>query len=332
MMGTRVRSLKDLKAALRNSALVKGLELSRVDQHAEAVALFETIKDFSSLDAESKSLVKISYCTCGKVSQHEGDFGKAHRGFSKAREVCPDDVLLIERMKLLASHRKYQTRENIGEFRRHLGFGVTSGGFEKYEYPFLQIAKDKGILEQPPIESGSKLIEAIETVGRYRIQAQGRHLLSHRIREYKGRHPFGSANASLALPFAWLLADFVKSNTEFGRLVDVIVPSPSNPENYLARGFVPSILIGQELSRCLAIPYRELFLVTPMQCRFRDMSYPEAKKLVRFRDRRCDKIISGNQVLLLDDVITSGRTLTLLADMLKWAGATAVYGIAIAKT
>ena len=331
-MGTRVRSLKDLKVVLRNSALVKGSELSRIGQHAEAVVLFETIKDFSGLDAESKSLVKISYCTCGKVSQHEGDFGKAQRDFSRAREVCPHDVLLIERMKLLASYRKYQTRDNIGEFRRHLGFGVTSGGYEKYEYPFLQIAKDKGILEQPRIDSESKAIDAIEAIGRYRIQAQGRHLLSHKIREYKGKHPFGSANPSLALPFAWLLADLVKSSTELGGIVDVIVPSPSNPENYLARGFVPSLLIGQELSRCLAIPYRELFLVTPMQCRFRDMSYLEAARLVRFRERRCDKIISGSQALLLDDVITSGTTLTLLADLLKRAGATAVYGIAIAKT
>jgi tetratricopeptide (TPR) repeat protein len=331
-MQKRIHSQKDLKAAFRESALAKGLALSHSGRYAEAVAFFDTVQDFAALDAESKSAVKTSYCTHGKNSQHAGNFGEALRCFSRARETYPDDILILERTKLLASYRRYKTWENIAEFRKCFGFGFTSGGYDKYKYPFLEIAKEKGILEESQLASPSKLIDSLHTVGTYRIQAQGRHLLSYKIREYKGKHPFSSANPALALPFAWLLADFIKSMTELLRFVDVIVPSPSNPENYVARGFIPSLRIGQALSKCLAIPYRELFSVAPMPSRFRDMAYSEAKNLIRYAQKRYDKIVCGNGVLLVDDVITTGRTLTLLADLLESAGARVVYGVALAKT
>jgi len=328
----RIHSLKGLKSALQESALMKGAMLSHAGQHTEAVALFDTVKDLSALDAESKSLVKISYCTYGKTLQHQGKFSEAIRCFSRAREACPDDILLTGRTKLLALHHDYNTCENIAEFRRHFALGFTSGGYDKHQYPFMEIAKDKGIFEQVKISTRIGMVDSLECVGTYRIQAQGRHLLSYKIREYKGKYPFSSANPALALPFAWLLADFIKSRTELTRFVDVIVPSPSNPENYVARGFIPSLLIGQKLSDCLAVPYKEMFSISPMPCRFRDMSYSAAKGLIRYREKRYDKIVSGNQILLLDDVITTGTTITLLADLLKSAGARAVYGIALAKT
>lgn len=325
-MKKEVHSLKDLKAAFLEAALSKGLMFSDGGQHDEAVASFDTVKDFSTIDAHSKCRVKISYCTYGKLLQHRGEFRETFRCFSRARELDPDDILLLERARLLASYSEYRTRENIGEFRRYFGFGFTSGGFGQYEYPFLEIARQKGILQMPQTPAQSSLIDAIETIGIYRVQAQGRHILSYKIREYKGGNP------SLALPFAWLLADFVRSMTEFVRFVDVIVPSPSNPNKYVSRGFIPSLLIGKALSKCLAIPYRELFSITPMARRFRDMPYAEAKELIKYREKRMDKIVSGNKVLTLDDVVTSGRTLTLLADLLKSAGAGAVYGLALAKT
>jgi len=331
-MKKKIHSLNELKEAFRQSALATGLEVSEAGHYAEAVASFDTLKDFSALDTRSKSMVRISYYMYGKQLQHEGNFSEASRCFSRAKEIYPDDILILERTKLFDSHCRYKTWENIAEFRKCFGFGFTSGGYDKYKYPFLEIAKEKGILEESQLASPSKLIDSLHTIGTYRIQAQGRHLLSYKIREYKGKHPYSSANPALALPFAWLLADFIKSKTELVRFVDVIVPSPSNPENYVARGFVPSLLIGQKLSKCLAVPYRELFSVTPMPCRFRDMTYSEAKKLIRFREKRYDKIVSGNRLLLMDDVITTGTTLTLLADLLKSAGARAVYAVALAKT
>ena len=331
-MPDKIHSLKDLKTALQRSALSEGAKLCQVGRHAEAVSVFDTINNLSACDTMSKSFIRIAYYSHGKTSQSKGDFKEGLRCFSKARETCPDDVLLTERIKLLASYQEYGNDQNIAEFREHFGLGFTSGKYGAYEYPFLEIAKEKGILEQlkPALRLGS--VDSIQSIGRYRIQAQGRHLLSYKIREYKGKHPYGSTNPSLALPFACLLADFIRSNTKWIDVIDVIVPSPSNPENYVARGFVPSLLIGRKLSACLAVPYRELFSVNPMPCRFRDMSYSKAKELIRYKEKGHARIVKGRHILVLDDVVTTGRTLTLLGDLLKTDGATAVYCITLART
>jgi len=326
LMKNRLHSLQDLKGAIQNSALHDGSALSDAGKHSEAVAHFDMLKDFSTVDSNTKSRIRISYCTHGKFMQHEGRLEEALRCFSRARKAYPNDTLLVERTRLLTSRIEYRTSENIGEFRKYFGFGFTAGGFDKYEWPFLEIARQKGILQEPLVPARSTMINAIKSIGVYKIQAQGRHILSYKIREYKGGNP------SLSLPFAWLLADLVRSLTEFVKFIDLIVPSPSNPNKYLARGFIPSLLIGKELSKCLAIPYRELFSVAPLDCRFRDLPYSQAKAMIRYRQKQIDKIVSGNQILLLDDVFTTGRTLTLLGDLLKSAGALAVYGLTLAKT
>lgn len=325
-MQKRIHAFKDLKTAFRNSNLAEGLLHSRQGQHAEAVRCFDTIKDFSSLDIESKLCTKISYSAHGKYLQHEGQSEGALRCFSRAREADNNDVLLLERTKLLISHYRYEIWENIAHFRKAFGFGLTPGGFERYEHPFLEIAKQKGILQRPKRAAESNLIRDIHTLGVYRIQSQGWHPLSYKIREYK------SGNAKLALPFAWLLADFIRSMTELIRFIDILVPSPSNPNKYVERGFIPSLLIAKELSNCLAIPSRELFFITPIACRFRDISYTEGRELIKYRDNQCRRIVSGNVVLLLDDVVTTGRTLTLLADVLKSVGAEEVYAMALSQT
>ena len=331
-MPDTIHSLKDLKTAFRASALSEGVKLCQVGRHAEAVSLFDTINDFSAYDTVSKSFIRIAYYSHGKTSQCKGNFKDALRCFARAKETCPDDMLLTERIKLLASHREYGNDQNIAEFRKHFGLGLTSGKYGRYEYPFLEIAKEKGILEQLKTTFRLESVDSIESIGTYRIQAQGRHLLSYKIREYKGKHPFSNANPSLALPFAWLLADFIRSSTKWIDVIDIIVPSPSNPENYVVRGFIPSLLIGRKLSACLVVPYRELFSVNPMPCRFRDMSYSKAKEQIRYKEKGHAKIVTGNHVLLLDDVVTTGRTLTLLGDLLKIDGAIAVYCITLAKT
>lgn len=326
-MSNKINSFKKLKKAFHNSNLSEGVLYCKRGQYADAVRCFDTVKDLASLDTESKSYIKASYYIHGKFLQHQRQFIAALDCFQRARQCDPNDFLLLERTKLLISQYHYKTWENIGEFRKAFGFGFTSGGFQKYQYPFLKIAKQKGVLQQPQRCAESNLIGKIYTIGVYRIQAQGRHLLSYKIREYKKQ-----GNSKLALPFAWLLADFIKGMTELIKIVDIMVPSAANPNKYVERGFIPSLLIAKELSKCLAIPYRELFHISPMAVRFRDISYAEGKKLIRYRDSQCSKLASDNTVVLLDDVVTTARTLTLFADVLKSAGAKEVYAIALAKT
>jgi len=151
--------------------------------------------------------------------------------------------------------------------------------------------------------------------------------LSNLIREFKY-----SKNADLASPFAWLLADYIRCRTEILRSVDVMVPSPSNPNKQYERGFAPCLLIVKELSRCLAIPYVELFAIQPLNHRFREIPYAEGRELIKYKSRQYHGIVSERNILLLDDVATTGRTLGLLADVLSEGGAGNICAITIAKT
>ena len=145
----KLHSLRDLKTALSEYNLHRGLELSEAGKHEDAVHCFDTLKNAAALDAGAKGRLKTSYYAHGKHMQREGKHGEALRCFSRIREVYPDDILLLERTKLLASYHEYRTIDNICEFRKQMGFGVISGGFEKYKHPFLEIARQKGILQEP---------------------------------------------------------------------------------------------------------------------------------------------------------------------------------------
>jgi predicted amidophosphoribosyltransferase len=69
-----------------------------------------------------------------------------------------------------------------------------------------------------------------------------------------------------------------------------------------------------------------------MDFRFREIPYDEGKTLIRHKSGQTRNIPQGRAVLLLDDVATTGRTLSLHADVLKENGAKNIYAITLAKT
>ena len=325
-MQRRLNSLSGLKAAIQNNSIAEGLSLSNGNKHSEAVLCFDAFKDFSRFSEKEKLSIKTSYYSCGKIALNAEKSQEAARYFKRALDADLNDALLLERTELTPTCFKYNSLENIAEFRRSFSLGITPGRFGDFKHPYYEVAYESKIIQEPISQIRLQSLDAVKTIGVYRTMAQGRHLLSAKIREYKKGQP------GLANPFAWLLADLLLESTEFVKFVDLIVPSPSNPNKHISRGFIPSLLIGKELCKCLAIPYRELFFVKPMDCRFRDLPYNQAKELVKYREGKSLKKLFGNRILLLDDVLTSGTTMNLLADILKSSGAIAVYGLALAKT
>jgi len=211
-----------------------------------------------------------------------------------------------------------------------VGEGFTEGKYRNFPYPFLTIAEKYHDLLQLPEKAlkESKHISSIFHLGVYRRQDQGNHLLSQLIRKYKR---FG--HPELAHPLAWLIADIILCRkTELVEDIDIIVPLPSNPNKQTERGFTPCLLIAEELSKCLAIPYFEMFMVAPTNYRFREMSFIEGKKLIKNKRGQPHTIASGKSVLIIDDVATSGRTLSLHAEMLIEANARKVHALTLAKT
>jgi len=113
-----------------------------------------------------------------------------------------------------------------------------------------------------------------------------------------------------------------------------IVPVPLHPEREKARGFNQATLIGRELSRAVSLPLDEVSLVRTqlinrhragMDARGRRETVADAFRVTY------PALIAGERVLLVDDVFTTGATVSSCASALLLAGAAEVFVLTIAR-
>jgi ComF family protein len=114
----------------------------------------------------------------------------------------------------------------------------------------------------------------------------------------------------------------------------LVMPVPLHPEREKSRGFNQAALIARELSLAAALPLDEVSLVrrnhterhrAGMDAKGRRETVADAF-LVRYQ-----ALISGEHVLLVDDVFTTGATVSSCARVLLDAGAANVYVLTIAR-
>jgi ComF family protein len=113
-----------------------------------------------------------------------------------------------------------------------------------------------------------------------------------------------------------------------------IVPVPLHPEREKARGFNQATVIGHALSRATSIPLDEVSLIrTHHTNRHRaGMDARERRETVDDAFRvTYPALIAGERVLLVDDVFTTGATVSSCARTLLLAGATEVCVLTIAR-
>ena len=113
-----------------------------------------------------------------------------------------------------------------------------------------------------------------------------------------------------------------------------IVPVPLHPDRERARGFNQATVIGRELSRVTELPMDEVSLVRKSQSR----RYRAGMDMKGRRDTvenafevRYSMLISGERILLVDDVFTTGATVSSCAGPLVAAGALDVFVLTIAR-
>jgi ComF family protein len=135
---------------------------------------------------------------------------------------------------------------------------------------------------------------------------------------------------ALATPLAELLNDYLVTNPIPG---EAVVPVPLHRKRLRERGYNQSSLLAHELGKLINLPVVD-------DCLIRDRhSLPQARastvderrsnvaQAFTCRDHRLKK----KQVLLIDDVSTSGATLDACASALKASGATSVWGLVLAR-
>jgi ComF family protein len=130
--------------------------------------------------------------------------------------------------------------------------------------------------------------------------------------------------------FARLLNDYLSANP---LPTEVVVAVPLHPKRLRERGYNQSFLLAKELAKLSKLPLIEDCLIrerhSPPQARTANVGERRSNVANAFscRDRR----LEGKQVLLIDDVSTSGATLDACARALKKAGATTVWGVVLAR-
>jgi ComF family protein len=113
-----------------------------------------------------------------------------------------------------------------------------------------------------------------------------------------------------------------------------IVPVPLHPEREQARGFNQATLIGRELSRATSLPLDEVSLIrnkhTDRHRAGMDAKGRRETVAAAFRVTH-PALVTGERVLLVDDVFTTGATVSSCATALLYAGATEVLVLTIAR-
>ena len=133
---------------------------------------------------------------------------------------------------------------------------------------------------------------------------------------------------AVASPMAELLARHL---TGRGLTGDLLVPVPLHPRRLRQRGYNQAELLARHVGRVLEIP------VECRGLRRRTHGPPQARSAGR-EERRSNvagafearRSFDGLDVLVLDDVATTGATLEACAAALKAAGASSVWGVAFA--
>jgi len=149
------------------------------------------------------------------------------------------------------------------------------------------------------------------------------------VRQAVHQLKYGNLRA-LAAPLGDFLADFL---TTAGITADVIVPVPLHPKRLRERGYNQSALLARRLGEKAGLPVVTGCLVrvkpTPPQARTAAVAERRRNMAGAFACRNGQ--LKDQQVLLVDDVATSGATLDAAAAALKAGGAASVWGLTLAR-
>ncbi len=128
------------------------------------------------------------------------------------------------------------------------------------------------------------------------------------------------------------LANFLEKTAHGLPGADAIVPVPLHPSRQRQRGYNQSALLSRELGRRLGLP------VVDAVCRVRQTQ----DQIGLARRQRQDNVkgafacpqpelASARNLLLVDDVCTTGSTMVACAEPLLRAGAASVWGLVVAR-
>ncbi|HKE55521.1 MAG TPA: hypothetical protein VKB46_02430 [Pyrinomonadaceae bacterium] len=113
-----------------------------------------------------------------------------------------------------------------------------------------------------------------------------------------------------------------------------VVPVPLHPVRQQKRGFNQAVIIARALSQLLSLPLDEVSLVRTRQAeKYRAGldAKGRAETVVQAFEVCYPQLIGGENILLVDDVFTTGATASACGKALLRAGAAKVFVVTIAR-
>ena len=160
-------------------------------------------------------------------------------------------------------------------------------------------------------------------VAAYRSRGLVRKVL-HQFKYGKERH--------LRYPIASWVMESMNDPRLRGRPFDLIVPVPLHPARERERGFNQAALLAELIAIPAAVPSRHV--LERIRYTTTQTAYDRAERMENlhgaFRLRK-NRNVRGLRVLLIDDVLTTGSTLSECARILRRAGAVSVHGVTAAR-
>ncbi|AGL03584.1 ComF family protein [Desulfoscipio gibsoniae] len=138
---------------------------------------------------------------------------------------------------------------------------------------------------------------------------------------------------SLAVPLGELMANASLREGAFAR-TDALVPVPMHPGRERERGYNQSVLLARALGELLQVPVLERVLVkireTPSQTSL--SASQRRKNLQQAFVVAKPEPVKGKILTIIDDVFTTGSTVSIISHLLRQAGARSVLVLTFAGT
>lgn len=123
--------------------------------------------------------------------------------------------------------------------------------------------------------------------------------------------------------------EFVK---QLGWPIDILIPVPLGKKRQKERGYNQVAMVAMPLSAQMGLNYSPSALSRARETRSQvGLSAGERQENVKDAFWADAKKVSGHTVLLMDDVSTTGATLSSAAEALRSSGAREVYAVTIAR-
>ena len=156
---------------------------------------------------------------------------------------------------------------------------------------------------------------------------RSRGLVRKLVHEFKYGH-----QRYLRHPLAVWLGETMTDSRLRGRRFDLIVPVPLHPARERERGFNQATLLAELLSSRIAVPLRSV--LERIRYTTTQTVYDRSERMENLHDAfrlRKKMNVRELRVLLIDDVLTTGSTLSECARILKAGGATSVHAATAAR-